>query len=288
MFCAKCGNEIKQSDASFCNHCSAAVGRSSTLQKENFKVNNLILYVKKLGTDSPKAFKYIYWILAIFAGLYFFGEAWKYDEMSNVFRNLLTRVSSPDFSGVERTIKGLGLKTLEEVHESEVNTAIVQRNIYIALGFLSFSLPFTSYICRFCKFLILKLKIDQFVSMTNISLKLFLLIFIFILGVAFFHFGLDEININAKANIKNSCVMNGLGQGSCSFTNTGEGSGSVCGRISVRDLYYQEIATSSIFCSGKIKTLSTNQVNFSIPDVIYRCPRGLTGSNCDFQFIENR
>jgi hypothetical protein len=87
-----------------------------------------------------------------------------------------------------------------------------------------------------------------------------------------------------KSEITPSCVMNGYGQGSCSFTNTGDGSGSTCGFIEVSIPSFIRIApeehdkwsrSSTVFCSGDVKPSSTNEVGFHIMGVDDLCPNGL-------------
>ena len=91
-----------------------------------------------------------------------------------------------------------------------------------------------------------------------------------------------------KPEITQSCVMNGYGQGSCSFTNTGDGSGSTCGFIEVRGMpiYTEYKKLSAVFCSGDLKPSSTNKIEFSVIGVDNICPKGLTNSGCEFMWIE--
>lgn len=60
-----------------------------------------------------------------------------------------------------------------------------------------------------------------------------------------------------KAAIEPNCTMNGFGAGTCSFTNTGTGSGSVCGvvEVSVDPVWEQVLATSVTSSDGaKLET----------------------------------
>lgn len=88
------------------------------------------------------------------------------------------------------------------------------------------------------------------------------------------------------SKIGHSCVMNGLGSGSCSFTNTGDDSGAVCGSIQVEKMSYMKKSASNVFCSGEVKPFTTSKVDFSIPGVRDDCPSGLVDSHCTFIFIE--
>src|SRR5688572_12571228 len=90
-----------------------------------------------------------------------------------------------------------------------------------------------------------------------------------------------------KAKIEESCTMNGLGEGSCSFTNMGDGKGAKCGKIVVLgpDGRTDESAT---FCSGELATKSTSQVTFSIPGVRSLCDAADDRSwsdVCSFEFV---
>lgn len=99
-----------------------------------------------------------------------------------------------------------------------------------------------------------------------------------------------------KAKIESNCVMNGMGSGTCHFTNLGTAKGSVCGRIVVLKYGSDEKIQSPIFCSGILPKNSTNSVEFSIPDVSDFCDPGpgsykynLTWSKvCYFNFQESK
>jgi len=85
-----------------------------------------------------------------------------------------------------------------------------------------------------------------------------------------------------------NCVMNGLGEGSCSFTNTGKTEGAVCGKIIVHGPGKFE---GSKFCSGMVKPLTTNKVDFNEPNVRDLCePKNYLQSwtdVCEFEFVED-
>jgi len=77
-----------------------------------------------------------------------------------------------------------------------------------------------------------------------------------------------------KSNVTEQCIMNGLGAGHCSFTNTGTVKGSVCGNIKVTKKLFGTAIESEIFCSGNVDVNSTVKVDFSIPAVDDFCDPG--------------
>lgn len=90
------------------------------------------------------------------------------------------------------------------------------------------------------------------------------------------------------SKIETSCSMNGLGRGSCQFTNTGTGSGSVCGKI-VAQKNFGDRNTSETweFCSGKVNPSSTSEVKFVMPNMDDVCPHISSykwSENCDFHW----
>jgi hypothetical protein len=91
-----------------------------------------------------------------------------------------------------------------------------------------------------------------------------------------------------KPNIESSCTMNGFGAGSCSFTNTGDSEGALCGTIVVVNKNTGQTASSSKFCSGKVAESSTAKVEFSIPDVRSVCEtEGDWTQVCAFEFLDD-
>jgi len=85
-----------------------------------------------------------------------------------------------------------------------------------------------------------------------------------------------------------NCVMNGLGQGSCSFTNTGKTKGAICGKIVVHGPGKFE---GSKFCSGMVEPMTTNKVEFNEPNVQDLCePKNFMQSwteVCEFEFVQD-
>lgn len=86
--------------------------------------------------------------------------------------------------------------------------------------------------------------------------------------------------------ITEECVMNGFGQGNCAFTNTGKTAGAVCGVIKVIG---PGTAESSKFCSGQVQPMSTEKVDFTIPEVDELCDNGFESwtEKCDFTFVRD-
>lgn len=88
--------------------------------------------------------------------------------------------------------------------------------------------------------------------------------------------------------IENDCVMNGLGAGSCSFTNVGKTEGALCGRIVVQG---PGTHTGSKFCSGIVPPMSTVKVEFVEPAVDDLCEPKSFGQSwtdiCGFNFVKD-
>ena len=94
----------------------------------------------------------------------------------------------------------------------------------------------------------------------------------------------ERIAYENRAIVDESCVMNGYGQGSCSFTNTGKTAGAVCGVIQVNG---PGTISSDTFCSGSVEPQSTEKVEFSIPQVDVLCDNGFASwtEKCTFDFV---
>jgi hypothetical protein len=80
--------------------------------------------------------------------------------------------------------------------------------------------------------------------------------------------------------------MNGFGVGHCSFTNSGKTAGALCGHIQVDG---PGIATSAPFCSGMVQPMTTEKVEFSIPQVNELCDNGFESwtEKCSFDFYQS-
>lgn len=98
-------------------------------------------------------------------------------------------------------------------------------------------------------------------------------------------------------DIEWQCTMNGFGVGSCSFTNTGDGAGAVCGSIEVYKanepvfegtILGEPVAESGKFCSGEVGASTTNQVEFRIASMREVCGGTLDKAwteVCKFTFV---
>jgi hypothetical protein len=78
-----------------------------------------------------------------------------------------------------------------------------------------------------------------------------------------------------EAKIEQHCLMNGLGKGECSFTNTGTAAGSVCGQIEIHGTDGRAGAErSGTICSGEVAKNTTTRVEFTIAGVPKLCAPG--------------
>lgn len=86
--------------------------------------------------------------------------------------------------------------------------------------------------------------------------------------------------------VEEACVMNGLGEVKCDFTNSGKTAGAICGVIQVNG---PGIANSSKFCSGMVQPMSTEKVELTIPEVDELCDNGFESwtEKCDFTFVKD-
>ena len=89
-----------------------------------------------------------------------------------------------------------------------------------------------------------------------------------------------------RAIVEENCIMNGYGQGNCSFTNIGRTTGALCGVIQVDG---PGTLNSSKFCSGPVQPQSTVKVEFYIPEVDELCDNGFESwtEKCSFGFVPN-
>jgi hypothetical protein len=88
-------------------------------------------------------------------------------------------------------------------------------------------------------------------------------------------------------DLKVSCVMNGRGEGSCTFTNVQTGVGAQCGVVKVKRDGITSLLASDVFCSGKVEGSSSKKVEFSIPAVQTFCdnPGDSWTKVCEFNFV---
>ena len=96
----------------------------------------------------------------------------------------------------------------------------------------------------------------------------------------------ERIAYENRPIVDQECVMNGYGQGSCNFTNTGKSSGAVCGNIVVNG---PGTVSSGKLCSGQVEPSTTLTVEFTVPEVNELCDNGFNHwtEKCDFGFVED-
>ena len=94
-----------------------------------------------------------------------------------------------------------------------------------------------------------------------------------------------ELAYAQRPIVEEACVMNGYGQGSCDFTNSGKTAGAICGQIQVNG---PGTAYSNKFCSGMVQPMTTTKVEFNIPAVDKLCEDGLKPWTevCSFTFSQ--
>lgn len=88
------------------------------------------------------------------------------------------------------------------------------------------------------------------------------------------------------------CLLNGLGEGTCDFTNTGENIGYMCGTVTLTN--GSNNITSNTFCSGAVEPKDTITKSFSIVGLDKLCTWTMKDSwvdNCsmttNFTIYEN-
>ena len=67
-----------------------------------------------------------------------------------------------------------------------------------------------------------------------------------------------------------TCSINGFGSGECQFTNTGNASGTLCGKVIITSKLLESTESKTI-CSGKVEHSSTNTVSVHIPGMKELC-----------------
>jgi len=86
--------------------------------------------------------------------------------------------------------------------------------------------------------------------------------------------------------------MDGYGSGKCVFTNTGDGSGAVCGKVVVKFRYSGDQMTESpVFCSGDVKPSTSTEAQFFVPNMEDVCYTNISGSwteRCNLYWNENK
>ena len=94
--------------------------------------------------------------------------------------------------------------------------------------------------------------------------------------------GESELNVN--------CNVNGFGTGYCSITNTGNGEGTICGKVTIISnkaasewSFSKPRRSSQVYCSGRVKPSSTVQLQVKVPGVREICK---SMSNCSLKWSE--
>lgn len=78
----------------------------------------------------------------------------------------------------------------------------------------------------------------------------------------------------SKADFRANCQLNAWGQGNCTFTNLGKGSGSMCIVATVSN-HTGMTRRSMETCSGTLGPKSTSKAEYAIPDWDALCPTQL-------------
>lgn len=93
--------------------------------------------------------------------------------------------------------------------------------------------------------------------------------------------------IGIGQDISANCHVNGLGNGSCSFTNTGWSPGTACSEVNIVN-YDSKSASSGVICSGRVSPRETITKEFSIIiGELCDAPRGLSWNDvCHMQVNE--
>lgn len=90
--------------------------------------------------------------------------------------------------------------------------------------------------------------------------------------------------LNGEPKIEQRCTMNGFGAGTCTFTNVGDGSGTVCGHIVVSRTGGGSDQSGPL-CSGNIEPSSTKNIEFNVPSTNELCSgNGKWSDVCSFTF----
>lgn len=107
------------------------------------------------------------------------------------------------------------------------------------------------------------------------SLFVILSLMPFLMGFSLF--GKPEINV--------SCSINGYGSGECTFTNTGNASGKVCGKVKLVNTvsYWKKPIYSETICSGKVEESSSVAVSVHLSGASDLCDYS---SSCSYAWEE--
>ncbi len=86
------------------------------------------------------------------------------------------------------------------------------------------------------------------------------------------------------AKISETCAINSHGLGKCTFTNTGDGSGTVCGKVVMNKTYEKtDTRESDVICSGSVEPLSSKSIDVHIPNSNDFC---VYSSSCEYSWVE--
>ena len=107
--------------------------------------------------------------------------------------------------------------------------------------------------------------------------------------------GLVAFTLGGKAEVIESCTMNGNGKATCAFTNRGTSKGAICGNVVglCKTRFLNDTALSPVICSGTVEPDETKNVEMSFVDFAQLVERSgakmLSGSwsdYCSFAFVE--
>ena len=272
--CPYCAETIKK-NAKICRFCHIDLLTDQPIQTQQ---SNASFKIPKFGLSDTisrlftQKIRYTIFLLIVLLGLYFLRKAW----INHIILNIVNNISSEE---TLQKAEDLGLGT------NPLNRYKFDRIFYATLGVLLITFPLTfQYIHRLYQFVVMKFKSKYSGQQIVEILTSKLLITIYVLGLTIVFFSWNSTN----PYIDRNCVMNGFGQGKCSFTNTNGVSGSICGYIKVNRGDSDTVVLSEKFCSGKVEPSSTTTVEFAIPDVRDLCPGGLTESSCNFIFVDSK
>jgi len=92
-----------------------------------------------------------------------------------------------------------------------------------------------------------------------------LLITVVVVIIAVFFITWFVIRTGPGQKIQSNCQVNGLGQGSCLFTNTGWTPGTACAEVTLTNIVFNnKVASSGTLCSGRVWPNDTVEKTFVI------------------------